>query len=312
MNHQPNRHLRGVVGMLVVTLMWSIAGVVTRHLDSAQSFEVTFWRSFFTFAALAVYYAAVHGRETPRAAEGRRQAVVDLGPHVERDVHRLHGRHHAHHGGQRARDHEPRAAVHGLARALHAGASGEAAHVGRHRGGRRGHRLDVRGERRRGSEAGGGHARALAVPVAGAINWNVLQRSGAAVDLVPALVIGALVSSLAMLPLALPFQASWHDIGMLAAAGRVPAGRPVHAGGPPRRASCRRPSSRCSPCWRSSSALRGPGWAPNEEPAPQVLAGGTLVLATLAINEAVGMRVAARAARQPAPRVAGTLGGDAP
>ena len=52
--------------MLLVTLMWSMAGVITRHLESAQSFEVTFWRSFFTGLALAAYYAVVHGRDTPR------------------------------------------------------------------------------------------------------------------------------------------------------------------------------------------------------------------------------------------------------
>ena len=50
--------------MLVVTLMWSIAGVVTRHLDSARSFEVTFWRSLFTALPLGAYYALAHGRRT--------------------------------------------------------------------------------------------------------------------------------------------------------------------------------------------------------------------------------------------------------
>ena len=32
-------HSRAVGLMVLVTLMWSIAGVVTRHLDSARSFE---------------------------------------------------------------------------------------------------------------------------------------------------------------------------------------------------------------------------------------------------------------------------------
>src|SRR5688500_19143084 len=66
-------HRQAVAGMLLVTLMWSMAGVITRHLESAQSFEVTFWRSFFTGLALAAYYAVVHGRDTPRllAAGGR-------------------------------------------------------------------------------------------------------------------------------------------------------------------------------------------------------------------------------------------------
>ena len=38
-------HRQAVVGMLLVTFLWSIAGVVTRHLEAARSFEVTFWRS---------------------------------------------------------------------------------------------------------------------------------------------------------------------------------------------------------------------------------------------------------------------------
>ena len=40
--------------MVAVALMWSIAGVVTRQLEHARSFEVTFWRSFFTAISLLV------------------------------------------------------------------------------------------------------------------------------------------------------------------------------------------------------------------------------------------------------------------
>src|SRR3989344_3361555 len=47
--------------MVAVTLMWSIAGVVTRHLEHAASFEVTFWRSFFTLLSLLVIMPALHG-----------------------------------------------------------------------------------------------------------------------------------------------------------------------------------------------------------------------------------------------------------
>ena len=57
-------HRRAVAGMLLVTLMWSMAGLVTRRLDSAASFEVTFWRSFFTLIALGGYFAVAHGRDT--------------------------------------------------------------------------------------------------------------------------------------------------------------------------------------------------------------------------------------------------------
>ena len=55
-------HRQAVGLMVLVTLLWSIAGVVTRHLDSARSFEVTFWRSFFTGLSLAVGLLAWRGR----------------------------------------------------------------------------------------------------------------------------------------------------------------------------------------------------------------------------------------------------------
>ena len=48
--------------MLVVTFMWSTAGLVTRHLEAAKSFEVTFWRSFFTAVCLAVLLPRLNGR----------------------------------------------------------------------------------------------------------------------------------------------------------------------------------------------------------------------------------------------------------
>jgi GTP-binding protein len=48
--------------MVAVTLMWSIAGVVTRQLEHARSFEVTFWRSFFTMLSLLVILPLWQGR----------------------------------------------------------------------------------------------------------------------------------------------------------------------------------------------------------------------------------------------------------
>lgn len=55
-------HTRAVFLMVVVTLLWSIAGLVTRHLEQARSFEVTFWRSFFTLLSLLVMLPAIQGR----------------------------------------------------------------------------------------------------------------------------------------------------------------------------------------------------------------------------------------------------------
>ncbi len=49
--------------MVAVALMWSTAGVITRHLEFARSFEVTFWRAFFTAASLAVALPFLRGRD---------------------------------------------------------------------------------------------------------------------------------------------------------------------------------------------------------------------------------------------------------
>ena len=47
-------HTQAVVLMVANAAMWSMAGVVTRQLDAAQGFEITFWRSLFTALSLAV------------------------------------------------------------------------------------------------------------------------------------------------------------------------------------------------------------------------------------------------------------------
>lgn len=51
-------HFQAVSLMIVVTLLWSMVGVVTLHLDSAASFEVTFWCSAFNAQALIILYNA--------------------------------------------------------------------------------------------------------------------------------------------------------------------------------------------------------------------------------------------------------------
>ncbi|MFL6660679.1 MAG: DMT family transporter [Rhizobacter sp.] len=283
------RHARGVAGMLVVTLMWSIAGVVSRLLDSAQSFEVTFWRSAFTFLALGAYYAAVHGRATPKllAAGGRPLwlsglmwsvmftcfmvalmlttvanvlVTMSVAPLLTALLARFMLGHPV----------KPRTwlaivvAGAGIAWMYGASASADPKHLL-------------------------GTLVALGVPVAGAVNWNVLQKSGHSVDLVPALLFGALISSAATLPFALPFQASAHDIGLLALLGVFQLAIPCML-------SVR--LARLLPAPEISllallEIVFGIAWAwlgADERPAPQVLAGGALVLATLALNEAWGLR----------------------
>jgi drug/metabolite transporter (DMT)-like permease len=289
MQHASASHVRSVAGMLIVTLMWSIAGVVTRHLDSAQSFEVTFWRSFFTFIALAAYYAAAHGRQTPALLKDGGKPLwlsglmwsvmftafmvaitlttvanvlvtMALGPLFTALLARFMLGHPV----------KPRTWA-----AIVVAGAGIAWMYGASVGADPKQLL--------------GTLVALAVPVAGAVNWNVLQKSGARVDLVPALLIGALISAAATLPLALPFHATWHDIGLLAVLGVFQLAIPCML-------SVR--MARLLPAPEISllallEIVFGIAWAwlgANEQPAPQVLTGGALVLATLALNEAWGLR----------------------
>jgi drug/metabolite transporter (DMT)-like permease len=57
----PMSHRKAVWTMVAATLMWSIAGVVSRHLQAARSFEVTFWRSGFNALALVVLLSWLRG-----------------------------------------------------------------------------------------------------------------------------------------------------------------------------------------------------------------------------------------------------------
>ena len=54
-------HARAVTLMVLVTLLWSSAGVVSRHLEAARGFEVTFWRSAFNALALLVALPLLRG-----------------------------------------------------------------------------------------------------------------------------------------------------------------------------------------------------------------------------------------------------------
>lgn len=282
-------HRRALSGMILVTLLWSIAGVVTRFLDSAQSFEVTFWRSLFTALPLGVYYAVAHGRETPRLLVAGGKALwisgvmwsvmftcfmvaimlttvanVLVTMSVAPLFTALLARFMLGHPVKLRTWVAIVVAGAGIAWMYAANVSAD-----------NGHLL--------------GTLVALGVPVAGAINWNILQRSGQEVDLVPALLIGAVISAAVTLPLAMPFQATAHDIGLLAMLGlfqlAIPCALSVRL-------------ARFLPAPEISllallEIVFGIAWAwlgANEQPAPQVLAGGALVLATLALNEAWGMR----------------------
>jgi drug/metabolite transporter (DMT)-like permease len=65
---------------------------------------------------------------------------------------------------------------------------------------------------------------ALIVPVAYGVNIVILRRMRSSVDMIPGILLAGMLSSVVALPVALPFQASGPDLGLLAIMGSVQLG----------------------------------------------------------------------------------------
>jgi drug/metabolite transporter (DMT)-like permease len=301
-------HRQAVWAMVAAALMWSIAGVVTRHLEAARGFELTFWRSGFNALALALMLLLLRGpRPLWRTLRGGRRSLwlsglcwavmytafmlaltlttvanvlvtMAIGPLLTALGARLALGHHL----------PPRTwaaiALAGLGIAWMYG-----------------------------HEFGAGDARqllgvavALGVPVAAAVNWTLLQHLRGhddPPDMLAAVLIGALLSAALMLPLALPLAASPRDVSLLALLGVVQLAIP------------------CLMAVAAARVLSGPEisllgllevvfgvlWAwlgAGEAPSVHVLAGGGVVLLALVTNELFGL-----GRRQPAPAASGPAPG---
>lgn len=59
------RHRTGVLLMVGATLCWSSAGILVRNMDMKDSWEITFWRSMFMMIFLGVVLFAKRWRGTP-------------------------------------------------------------------------------------------------------------------------------------------------------------------------------------------------------------------------------------------------------
>lgn len=218
-------HTRAVWTMVANTAMWSIAGVVTRLLESAQSFEVTFWRSVFTMLSLFVILRIFQGRGVLRrllsappvlwwsgvcwagmftsfmiALTLTRVAEVlitmALGPLLSAVIARLFFK--------QTITRSTWVAI-GIASIGMAWMFAEPS-------------MNVEGRFPWGSVI------ALIVPLSAAVNWNIVQHAqtrGQTVDMVPAVLFGAALSALATLPFAMPFQATTQDVAWLAMLGLV-------------------------------------------------------------------------------------------
>jgi drug/metabolite transporter (DMT)-like permease len=287
-------HGTAVAVMAGAALLWSMAGVVTRRLDVAQGFGLTFWRSGFNVLALVVLLAWLRGplplwrtlRTGGRAlwASGLCWAVMftafmvaltltsvanvlvtmALGPLLTALGSRF---------------------VLGHRLALRTWAAIAMAGVGI--AWMYGHEFGVGGARQM-----LGTLVALAVPLAAATNWTLLQHlkgHDAPPDMLCAVLVGALVSVAVTLPLGWPLTASAHDLSLLALLGvfqlaipclmAVAAARVLSA---PEVSLLALLEVVCGVLW----AWLGAGEAPSKA----VLGGGALVILALAGNEALALR----------------------
>lgn len=302
-----SHHRRAIALMLVVTLLWSTAGVVTRwltpELQTEGRFEITFWRALFAAIFIAGYLLLVR-REglrpliavgTPGLVSGAMWGVMfsafmlalsftttantllvmSVGPLLTALLARA----------------VLRAPVPGRTwlaiGAATVGMTWMFAFSGSDDGQFAGTHLL-------------GMAIAFAVPLASSINLITLNKVRAQVDLVPAVLIGGVLSALVMLPFALPLQAGARDIALLAMLGFFQLGVPCML---MIRAS-RHLSAPEIALLALLEVLLGPLWAwlgAGERPAAATLYGGAIVLAALVLNELAGLREARKRSARAAP-----------
>jgi drug/metabolite transporter (DMT)-like permease len=287
-------HGQALAGMLLVTLLWSTAGVVSRQFEAARSFEVTFWRSWFLLVALGSFLLATQGRAFVIAIRQGGRALwlsgacwcamftcfmvaitlttvanVLITMSVAPLFTALLGRFWL--GTPIPRRTWVAIVVAGAGIAWMYGAS-----------------LSTD------PKALVGTLVALGVPIAAAVNWIVLQQRGGQVDLAPALVIGAVLSCAITLPLAWPMEASPRDLGWLAFLGVFQLAVPCLIAV---RLSRHLPAAEIS-LLALLEIVFGIAWAwlgAGEQPEIAVLAGGSLVLGALLANQMLAMREPAHA-----------------
>ena len=272
--------------MVAAPVLWSTAGVVTRHIERAGALEQVFWRSLFAFLFVFLVLIlktnplkAVRGAGWPGLVSGLMWAVMftafvvalsmtttantlvvmSISPFLTVVLARL-----------LLSDPVPArtwiaagAAAVGIAWMF---ASSLEKHFA-------------------------GMAVAFVIPVAAAINVVVLRASAAKFDLVPAVMLGGAISCVLVVPFA-GFSATPRDLALLAFLGFFQLGLPC---------MLLVIASRTLPAPEIAllgllEVVLGPLWAwlgAGEAPTAATLAGGAVVLAALALNELGGLRRAA-------------------
>jgi drug/metabolite transporter (DMT)-like permease len=289
----PRTHGGAVLLLAFCAVCWSIAGVFTRLLDRAEGFEITFWRSLFCLAGVLVALAwTERGRPWrpivamgwPGLVSGVMWAVmficfmlaltrtsvanVMLVTSLTPLLAALLGRIVLKERIERSTAFAIAAALGGIWWMVRDGISAEGL---------------------------SGMLIALGVPTAAATNLVLLRRARAQVDLAPAVLIGAVISCVITLPLALPMEASPGDLGILALLGLVQLALPcmlmVRAA---RLLSAQEIALICL-----LEVVLGPIWAwlgAGEAMGAATVQGGVIVVTALVVNE-LGARAAAARAR---------------
>lgn len=287
-------HRRAVGLMICATLLWSVAGVVTRHLapdlQSAGRFEVTFWRSFFAAVFVGGYLILFRGSGGLRSVvtggwpgfvsglcwatmysafmlaltlttTANALIVLSVGPLVAALLSRLIL-------GTRIGG--------GTWLAILAAMLGIGWMFAR----------DA-------ASLGGSHLIgmliAFAVPLAGATNLVILQRARTRVDFIPAVFLGGTLSALLMLPWALPLRAGAADLALLALLGFFQLGLPCMF----LVIVARHLPAHEVALLSLLEVIFGTLWAwlgAGETPSGATLTGGALVIGALALNELASSR----------------------
>jgi len=288
-------HGKAIALMVLCPLLWSTAGVVTKQLDSAQSFEVTFWRSFFTAVSLFVLLPFMQGKSWYKTVPWRNPALwvsgvcwsvmftafmiamvlttvantlvtLSIGPLLTALVSRFVTK-------------QPLPArtwvAIGIAAIAIAYMFGAQFVIGKPN--------DILG-----------CAIALLVPISASVMWTNSQRqqgqkAGEALDLIPCVLLGAVLSSVATLPFAAPFQATAHDVVWLAFLGffqlAIPCSLAVIAARVLKAAEVS-----LLALLEIIFGITGAWLFINEVPSHQVLVGGSLVVGALVANVALGLK----------------------
>ena len=130
---------------------------------------------------------------------------------------------------------------------------------------------------------------AFATPLAAAINVVILKKRGKSVDLLPAVFLGGTISAALVLPFAWPFMADARDIALLALLGFFQLGLPCML----LVIAARQLSATEVALLALLEVVLGPLWAwlgAGEIPTSSALFGGALVLSALLFNELVAVR----------------------